>query len=287
MENVRILIGCPVCQKAPILREFNESLMNIKRYGFKIDFLFVDDNTAIESKNILKDFHQAGSSVKIVESKRNDKYICTEKSHNWNNYLIWKVAGFKNFIISYCLENDYDYLFLIDSDILLHPDTVYCLYSHKKDIISEVFWTRWMPEDTELPQVWMYDQYTLYEPEPDVSLSRGEIHLKIMEFIKKLRTPGVYRVGGLGACTLISKKAMDRGVSFERIPNISLWGEDRHFCIRAAVLGLGLYVDTHYPAYHIYRESDLEGAFQFKKKMRVCGQRQDKSLIMTAADTPA
>ena len=31
-----------------------------------------------------------------------------------------------------------------------------------------------------------------------------------------------------------------------------MFGEDRHFCIRAAALGLSLYVDTHYPAYHIY-----------------------------------
>ena len=41
------------------------------------------------------------------------------------------------------------------------------------------------------------------------------------------------------------------------------FGEDRHFCIRAAALGFTLYVDTHYPAYHIYRESDLHNAKLF------------------------
>lgn len=46
----------------------------------------------------------------------------------------------------------------------------------------------------------------------------------------------------------------------------NLLGEDRHFCIRAAALGLRLFVDTHYPAYHIYRSADLAGAERFLQK---------------------
>jgi SRSO17 transposase len=63
---------------------------------------------------------------------------------------------------------------------------------------------------------------------------------------------------------LISRTALEAGVNFSRISNLSFWGEDRHFCIRAAALGLQLFVDTHYPAYHIYRDSDLEGVKSFK-----------------------
>lgn len=74
----------------------------------------------------------------------------------------------------------------------------------------------------------------------------------------KLQQPGIYEVGGLGACTLISRRAICSGVSYDMIRNISYWGEDRHFCIRAAALGIALYVDTRYPALHLYRDSDLE-----------------------------
>lgn len=70
--------------------------------------------------------------------------------------------------------------------------------------------------------------------------------------------PGVYKVGGLGDCTLISKKVFESNVSYDKIYNVSFWGEDRHFCIRAAVLGFELYVDTHYQAFHIYRTSYLK-----------------------------
>ncbi|WP_328130652.1 hypothetical protein [Peribacillus frigoritolerans] len=79
-------------------------------------------------------------------------------------------------------------------------------------------------------------------------------HTRYQSFIRQMRTPGVHKVGGLGACTLISQKALKAGVNFNRIENLSFWGEDRHFCIRAAALGISMYVDTHLPAYHIYRE---------------------------------
>ncbi len=72
-------------------------------------------------------------------------------------------------------------------------------------------------------------------------------------------------MGGVGACTLITKSALSKGVNFKRIKNVTFWGEDIHFCIRAAVLGIPRFVDTHYPAYHIYRESDLAGVEDFKK----------------------
>lgn len=266
MNNPRILIGCPVHQKPSILREFIESLVSLNRNGLEVDFLFIDDNVSLKSKNFLRGFKLSGSKTIIIESKNKSDYICTEETHNWNNRLIWKVAGFKNYIISYCLENGYDYLFLIDSDILLHPDTLLHLINQDKDIISEIFWTRWTSKSPELPQVWLYDQYKLYETDDNFTVE--EVYPRVSDFIKKLRSPGVYRVGGLGACTLISRKAMDKGVSFSKIYNISFWGEDRHFCIRAAALGFELYVDTNYPAYHIYRESELKGVPEFKRKCR-------------------
>ncbi|MFD1910349.1 glycosyltransferase [Paenibacillus rhizoplanae] len=78
-----------------------------------------------------------------------------------------------------------------------------------------------------------------------------------------MQQPGIYEVGGLGACTLISSSALSSGISYDRVRNISYWGEDRHFCIRSASLGLPLFVDTHFPALHLYRDSDLDLVEEF------------------------
>lgn len=72
-------------------------------------------------------------------------------------------------------------------------------------------------------------------------------------------TPGLYRVGMTGACTLMKRKVFDAGVDYSPIQNIkSLWGEDRFFCIRAACHGFELWADSHFPAEHLFTEQHYQ-----------------------------
>ncbi|MBS0629312.1 MAG: glycosyltransferase family 2 protein [Verrucomicrobia bacterium] len=270
----QILVGSPIRQKPAILKEFLESLDRIE--GCALDFVFVDDNDSEESREQLYNFaknHEGHCWIFSPEAPSISQYHCNETTHYWSDENVWKVAAFKDRIIHYATQKNYDYLFLIDSDIVLHPTTVQHLVQLDKEIVSEIFWTRWNPQSIPLPQVWLYDQYTLIESTAGEKLSDEEINKRVLDFVAKLKRPGVYEVGGLGACTLISKSALQKGVRFKKIPNITFWGEDRHFCIRAASLGIPLHVDTHYPAYHIYRESNLETVPAFKRQ---CDQNRPR-----------
>lgn len=265
----RVLIGSPVHTKPQMLKEFLESLKRLKRDSIEIDYLFIDDNESEESGRMLHDFKRPDSQVTVFETvyehEQRESYVCNETTHHWNGHLIQIVAGFKNIIIQKAMEQEYDYLFLIDSDLLLHPDTLQHLIGTGKDIVSTIFWTQWHPGAPELPQVWLSDNYDLHHQIRAEALSEQEIQARQAAFLHQLRQPGTFEVGGLGACTLVSRTALLAGVNFNDIKNISFPGEDRHFCIRAAVLGFPLFVDTHYPAYHIYRDSDLEGIEKYKK----------------------
>lgn len=266
LENkIRVLIGSTIRQNPNVLSEFLKSLKQLSRKGLAVDYYFVDDNDDSKSKELLKDFCIDGK-VKIEKVKAQDIYVCDETTHNWNEGLIWKVANYKNRIIKYCKKENYDYLFIIDSDLVLHPNTLIHLIDTKKDIISEIFWTKWNPDEGHLPQVWLYDQYSLVPKSRGEKLTKEESARRRNLFIKNLQKPGVYDVGGLGACTLLSKTALEKGVNYSEIYNVSFSGEDRHFCIRAAALGFKLFVDTHYPAYHIYRQSDLDGIEEYRKQ---------------------
>lgn len=263
-EKRRVLIGSPIRQKPKILQEFLTSIQGLDCTGLDIDCFFIDNNDNKEASSLLKGFKKGGSTVYIGEVPPREPYNCNSDTHHWNDRLIWTIAGFKNCILKFALDNNYDYVFMVDSDLVLHPQTLRRLVSTGKEIISEIFWTEWFPNTAPLPQVWAAGQYAFHLGGDRVS--EEEKIRQSSDFIEKLKVPGVYEVGGLGACTLISVNTVAKGLNYNHIKNVDYWGEDRHFCIRAQVLGFKLYVDTHYPALHLYREADLEKVSAFKGK---------------------
>lgn len=265
MDKKRILVGSPIYQKPEILKAFLKSLKKINRHTISIDYMFVDDNIEENSSQLLAEFEREESTVIIVHGKEQGVYLCNDESHHWDDDLMLKVANYKNSIINYAIENEYDYLFFVDSDLVLHPNLIEHLKTANKDIISEIFWSKWHDDRHFEPNVWLFDEYDLVPKRLGEKLSEKEIETRQIKFLNQLRIPGLYEVGGLGACTLISRAALLEGVSFKPIKNLTIHGEDRFFCIRAAVLGIDLFVDTHYPAYHIYREQDLAGVQDYVK----------------------
>jgi len=253
-NKLRILIGSSVCQKPNILEKFLLSAKNINVSDAVVNFLFIDDNQEEISSEILVNTNMGYDKLIIKAPPREKEYIVTETTHHWDNSLVMRVAMLKNIIINYAIEKNFDFLFFIDSDLLIDPGLINHLIAQKKDIISEIFWTAWQPGTIPLPNVWLYDSYEMAHP----AMPDSERKISAASFLTRLKKPGIYEVGGLGACTLISVDALRKGLNFSPICNVSFWGEDRWFCIRAAVLGFSLFVDTHFPAKHRYRESDVE-----------------------------
>lgn len=284
--NKKVLVGSPICQNKDILKEFLISLKELNLENIEISFCFVDDNKELESKKLLREFESEIERVTLLELQKDEvtSDYCNEYTHNWNIDLINKVANFKNEIIKYFLENTYEYLFFIDSDIVLNKEALQSLIKQDKEIISNIFWTKWNPQSPEMPQVWAKDFYTFHDEKAGITLSDEVIKRQTEEFLNRLKIPGVYRVGGLGACTLIKREPLEKGVNFNEIYNISFWGEDRAFCIRAVAYGYELFVDTHYPAYHIYRKADLEGVEKFKKGINKKEEKKNQQLIRTTKD---
>ncbi|MEC0125921.1 glycosyltransferase [Paenibacillus pabuli] len=291
-----ILIASPVRQTPAVLREFLESLNALERTTVKTDYLFVDDNEEEAASNMLREFvlqHKGAILGPDASADDTDKekgtYNKDEGGHYWQDEQIWRVAGLKNRILAYAREQKYDAVFLIDSDLVLHPRTLEQLVSTRKEIVSNIFWTRWQPGTREMPQVWLQDEYALYRKGGKAVTGKEteDENTQTDAFLRQLRIPGCYEVGGLGACTLIRRDALESGISFDQIPNVSFWGEDRHFCIRAQALGFPLYVDTHFPAYHIYRLSELPGVATYNRRARRGEETISISLCMIVKNEEA
>jgi len=265
MSKPRILIGSPIRQTPVILKLFLDSLRWLEGESYVIDYVFVDDNTDPLSSDMLRQFAASTGRTSLLTHMAavGSWKTAPGGGHLWLEDTVWKVAAMKDRILAMGQEGGYTHVFLADSDLLFHPHTLTQLLQAGQDVVSTIYWTRWQVGTTPMPQVWLHGEYETYPLIRQQETSEHDRRLASQRFFAELRVPGLYEVGGLGACTLISRQAIERGVSFREIPNLSYWGEDRHFCVRAAALGIGLFVDTTYPAYHIYREEDLVGAAVF------------------------
>lgn len=233
----KILFFSSICKPKIILEVALNSYANLEKDDFEIDFLFYDDNNQKEASDYLNYFCQKQSNCSILP--RIQINPSEYQDHNWNPSRINRVITIKNNAIQYAIENKYDYLFLVDADLVLHPGTLVHLVKQKKHFIFTVFWTLFFGEPYYKPNAWDFHSWAY----------------KGAETLLKLNDKGTFEVGGGGACTLVSNEILKKGLTFERLPSLGYQGEDRHFCTRAQALSYQVMVDTHFPAYHIFLES--------------------------------
>lgn len=242
----RILLGVPVHQDADIFKAYLASLDRlVVPEGYKLDRMFYLHNC-----DELAAFVAPTDRVKYNHDKT--KYDTAGPTHSWTAENLTEVAKMKNEMMQICVKEGYDYYFLVDSDLIIHPNTLKVLLSRDKDIISEIFWTEWMENSGDLgPNCWDRDMSDFQNKE-------------------RYRIPGVHQTGGTGALMLV-KASVLRKVNYTPVScvSFSIW-EDRAFAIRAEVQGYKIYIDTTLPARHLYRRSDYE------KYMKKVGSRENK-----------
>ncbi len=82
-----------------------ESVLKIKNTNFKYQIILVDNGSPDQSLEIFKARYQKNKLIKILETKSNLGY-----------------AGGNNFGIKYALKNKFDYLMLLNNDVLVDPN---------------------------------------------------------------------------------------------------------------------------------------------------------------------
>tara|TARA_R100000935_G_scaffold50402_1_gene76266 strand:+ start:12934 stop:13794 length:861 start_codon:yes stop_codon:yes gene_type:complete len=236
----KILHFSPVRKELEIVKQHLTSLGNLRKSNINLTLSFFDDNIDVRSSSYLKYFveNTEGALLHKFELMKSKNYIGEER---WVPPLYQRITVIKNKVIEFFLNNDFDYLFLTDSDLIIQPLTLENLIEQRRDFCSSIFWTHFNNSFTYTPNAWF-------------SKSKG---FDIQDLIN-LKEKGIYAVDFTGACTLLSRKILEKNVSFSKIPNINYLGEDKHFCIRSAVMGFQPYVSTYYPAFHIYNSSYIK-----------------------------
>lgn len=238
----KILLFSPLCKPKEVLEVTLPSMINQISNDFHFDVLFYNDNNTDEAKDYVDALHNPEKNI-FVEKNWIDS-TSNYKKHNWSKSNVDRIIYIKNRALSYALQKDYDSVFLVDADLVLHRNTLVHLITLNKDFVFELFWTLFKSENYHKPNCW--DKHSWSYTNPNTIL--------------QLKEPGTYKVGAGGACTLLSNESLKAGVNFSRISNISFNGEDRHICTKAEVLGFDIFIDSHYPAYHIHDSKNVNEA---------------------------
>lgn len=236
----RVLITAPVHQNEDIFKE----------YLWSLDRLFIPENVEVKKFFYLHNCENLKNLLnpdEFMVLNDDSTFNVTEKTHMWKNENFSAVAKMRTMSLEKAREENFDYIFSVDSDVLLNPITLSLLINDNKDIVGNIYWTDFNGKGFLLPNC--YDQENCQFDNSQGGLER----FKIM---------GLYNVGVVGACTLIGKRIIEnKYINYFPIKNItSTKWEDQAFITRVRCLidDVTICVDTRYPARHLYRQSEYE-----------------------------
>lgn len=159
-------------------------------------------------------------------------------------------ARARNQIIKNFLETDYDYLLMVDSDIILPEDTLHCYLSNPENVVLGFYPRKCEPDISEIFKLTdlgyrKENRYTMKE-------------LDILD--KSTKTNPFHRVpvngGGFG-CSFITRGILENMnypyFEYVNYPNGDILSEDLYFCSNARHL-YPIYVDTRIRCKHIAQQ---------------------------------
>ena len=213
----------------------DQLLQTLRGQNVPADLLFVVNNGESAYATLLRSMN-----VKVVEDPK-PATTRIEKNLNGRAYLR-----------EYALRNGYDYLFFVDSDVMVPKQGLQLLLELNTDIACGAF----LSEFT-------IDGKTVIAPVLFKDLGNGECQLHTYEgtVVPKVMEIGAASLG----CTLISRKALE-AVPFRTFGKSQTGGEDMAFFVDARAKGFKAFVHTGIKCLHTpYPLSDPRAKlFQWK-----------------------
>ena len=159
----KILICAPIHEEKDIFELYLKHLRNLEiPANVEVSRFFILHNC-----EHLKDLINHDEQCFINNNK--SEYKKDDNTHYWKQDNFNDVVAMKNMLIKIMLQQNFDYIFYVDSDLMLHKNTLVDLFKADKDMISELFWTKWTKEGhtEELPNCWHYDHYGIFKEDLD------------------------------------------------------------------------------------------------------------------------
>lgn len=238
----RILIAAPVNEQEKIFKEYLFSLNSLKipkEYTVN-KFFILSKNSSLSSLLQKNEYIYENNNFSIDKEKG---------YHNWTIEKFLNIAYLRSCLLEKAREENYDYLFTVDSDILIHPKTLEHLLKLNLPVVTEGVWTK-NPQNISL----MDGQFENWQ------------HFKN----KNYNTSNIYEINWGGMITLIHSSIFNiKTINYMPLKEVAgEFSEDwSFFCkIYCHFPDFKLYMDTTYLGRHLYNESCYNRWIKEKEK---------------------
>jgi len=242
----RVLVASPTYEgMAYCFGRFIDALKSIDYDDF--DILIVDNS---RTKNFFRKIKKI-PRIKVIHDDTSE-----EKN-------LARLISSRNKILDYAIKKDYDYLLMMDSDVIAPPNVLKKLLSHKKDIVSGLYFSyfktnkgiEFLPVCYKNLEEKYFGIYKKFFPNLNPTILRR--HLSSEE----VKTSQLMNVAlPSGGCVLLSKKAFNSGAKYS-LPEKRGITDDLLFFRRLREKGFQPYCDTSLICKHL-----VDGKFQGKEE---------------------
>ncbi len=256
MDKPKVLVGSPIFEGMKYcVDEFLKSITNLDYENY--DILIVDNSR--------------GDS--FFEELRQMRGINILKDDTTEEKNIFRLISSRNKIIEYAIENDYDYILMIDSDVIVPKETITELINADKDIISGIYYNYFVinGQIKLRPVCWRhispeeFEEISKQVRFPPIVKSYEDVRRHLTE--EEIKEGKVIRVKIPAAGCMLIKKNVFEKIKFGQLEIEGFkpkTGEDIYFFTKAEEGGFGLYCDPKIKCEHLIEgkyKKDEQGNF--------------------------
>lgn len=245
----RVLIASPVHNRAWVLPEFLACLDTLDTDGLEVGYYFLANDCTDDSVDILKQWDR--ENVTVDDISIDLPVYRRNMSHITDMYTRLKIV--RDIIRKYALDYGYDYLFCVDSDTLVQPDTLKRLLAHDKPFVAAMCSNT--PDGS-----FRYVNAAGLTPGTD-----GPYGDPPHWFTWQAKGKDLEKVGATGACYLVTRNVMEQcAYDYQPISEVNKKlmkdqpGEDMAFALSCRSAGYFQYLDETALVHHCYTPELLE-----------------------------
>ncbi|MGE5404942.1 MAG: glycosyltransferase [Candidatus Saccharibacteria bacterium] len=220
----KVLIGCPVRNRAWILPSYLDALLNLNYPEELCEYAFIVNDCVDDTLRVLQDFAlNCSSPVHLIVKDLGAKTRTSRGGFNVNGLVVLRNELLKVFLKTKCTH-----LFSVDSDILVKSESLRRLLELDLAIVSAL-----VRNDHHLGNLRYFNI---------LQVTDGHL-IPIRDFPRNQVIP----VDCTGAAYLIKREVIEAGVGYTKHPQ----GEDAGFCEEARKLGFTIWCHTGIECEHV------------------------------------